>query len=49
MNILTVHAQTLPRVAARARTSTHPGVLERGFAAVVLFLSAGGLLPLFRL
>jgi len=49
MNALTMNAPTLPRVAARRRTSTHPGLLERAFAVVVLFLATGGLLPLVRL
>ena len=49
MNALAMNAPTLPRVAACRRTSIHPGVLERAFAVVVLFLSTGGLLPLLRL
>ena len=38
MNVLIARAPTLPRVSAHARTSTSPGVLERAFALVVLFL-----------
>jgi O-antigen ligase len=49
MNALTMNALIAPRPAARGRTSTHPGLLERAFSVVVLFLSTGGLLPVLRL
>src|SRR5206468_7239709 len=49
MNALAISHPTLQHVAARRRTATHPGVIERAFAIIVLFLSTGGLLPLLRL
>jgi len=49
MNALTMNALMMRSRASRRRTKTLPGVLERGFAIVVLFLFTGGLLPLLRL
>ena len=53
MNTLTMNVPTMPRCAVRRRTSSnatpHPGLLERAFTAVVVFLSTGGVLPLLRL
>jgi len=48
MSALTMNPLIMPRHAARRRTATQPGVVERAFAAVVLFLSTGALLPLLR-
>jgi len=48
MNALTLNARTLPRVVAQ-RTASQPGLIERAFTLVVLFLATGGLLPLLRL
>jgi len=53
MNTLTMNVPTMPRCAVRRRTSSNatprPGLLERAFTAVVVFLSTGGVLPLLRL
>jgi len=50
MNALTLNAPIAQRLAPRQRTAaTHPGLIERAFAVVVLFLATGGLLPLLGL